>query len=111
MPFYFFTMMGLMPNRSFDYTDQVILPPAQARDEGLIFRQLCRSAGRPLSGSKTFQWLSNVAELLAKIPVIGKLTGLDKIFLGGMIRSANLGSIQAMRKFPNGRKLSPNKPR
>lgn len=110
VPFYFFTMMGLMPNRSFDYTDQVILPPAQARDEGLIFRQLCRSAGRPLSGSKTFQWLSNGAELLAKIPVIGKLTGLDKIFLGGMIRSANLGSIQAMRKFPNGRKLSPNKP-
>lgn len=110
VPFYFFTMMGLMPNRSFDYTDEVIKPPAQARDEGLIFRQICRAAGRPLSASKPFQWLSNTAELLAKIPFIGSLTSLDKLFLAGMIRSAKLGGIKEMRKFPNGKKLSPNKP-
>jgi len=57
IPFYFFTVMGLMPTRSFSYTDPVLPPPGQCRDEGLILRQLCRAAGRPLGGSRLLQWL------------------------------------------------------
>lgn len=110
IPFYFFTMMGLMPTRSFAYTDAVVQAAGESRDEGLIFRQLCKEAGKPLAGSRLLQWLSNSAELLAKIPVLGKLTSMDKLFLDLMIRSAKLGSIRTMRKYPDGRLLEPNQP-
>ena len=49
IPSYFFTMMGLMPTRSFSYTDAVLTPPGECRDEGLILRQLCRAV-RPAPG-------------------------------------------------------------
>ncbi len=36
IPFYFFTMMGLMPRRYVQYTDAVIDTPGEARDEALM---------------------------------------------------------------------------
>jgi len=110
IPFYFFTIMGLMPTRSFSYTDPVIPPAGASRDEGLLFRQLCRAAGRPLGGSRILQWLSNLAEHLARLPYVGTRTSLDRLFLGLMIRSAKLGGVGNMRKHPDGVLLEPNRP-
>ncbi|CAA0121519.1 Polysulfide reductase chain A [Halioglobus japonicus] len=110
VPFYFFTMMGLMPVRSFSYTDAVVAAAGESRDEGLIFRQLCRAAGVSLAGSKLLQSVSNAAELLAKVPYVGQLTRLDKLFLGMLMRSAKLGGVRKMRKYPDGRLLTPNRP-
>lgn len=110
LPFYFFTMMGLMPTRNMSYTDAVLPPAGEARDEGLIYRQLCRRAGRPLAGSRLLQWLSNLGETLSKLPVLGKLTTMDKLFLGLMTRSSKLGGLGRMRRYPDGLLLEPNKP-
>ncbi len=110
VPFYFFTMMGLMPVRSFSYTDAVVAAAGEARDEGLIFRQLCRIAGVSLAGSRMLQWLSNISELLANVPYLGRLTSLDKLFLGVLTRSAKLGGLGKMRRYPDGRLLTPNRP-
>lgn len=110
IPFYFFTMMGLMPTRSFTYTDPVIKPPGEARDEGLIFRQLCHAAGRPLAGSKLLQMASKTARLLSKVPVLGQLGSADRVFLDLMIRASKLGGIRRQRKHPDGQLLTPNEP-
>ena len=110
VPFYFFTMMGLMPIRSFSYTDAVVAAAGASRDEGLIFRQLCRAAGVPLAGSNILQALSNASELLAKVPYLGQLTSLDKLFLGMLMRSAKLGGLRKIRQHPDGRLLAPNQP-
>ena len=110
VPFYFFTMMGLMPVRSFSYTDAVVAAAGESRDEGLVFRQLCRISGMPLAGSRSLQWLSNMAEKLARVPYLGKLTSLDRLFLGMLIRSAKLGGLRKMRRYPDGRLLTPNQP-
>ena len=110
IPFYFFTMMGLMPTRNFTYTDAVLTPPGEARDEGLVFRQICRAAGKPLAGSRTLQWASNVSEWLSKLPVLGRLTSMDKAFLSLLTRSAKLGGLRKQRNHPDGLLLEPNQP-
>ncbi|MEZ5568029.1 MAG: molybdopterin-dependent oxidoreductase [Halioglobus sp.] len=110
IPFYFFTVMGLMPTRSFTYTDAVLAPAGEARDEGLVFRQLCRAAGRPIGSSRALQWLSNLAEAAARLPWLGQRSGLDRLFLGLMARSAGLGGLRTLRKHPNGLLLEANQP-
>ena len=110
VPFYFFTMMDLMPVRSFHYTDPVLEPAGESRDEGLIFRQICRAAGKPLAGSWPLQWLSNLAEALAKVPGFGGKTGMDRLFLDMMVRGAKLGGIGRLRQYEDGLLLAPNKP-
>lgn len=110
IPFYFFTMMGLMPTRSFTYTDAVLSPPGNARDEGLVFRQICRAAGKPIAGSRALQWVSNLSEVLRKIPVLGQLSSMDKIFLSLLTRSSKLGGLGKLRKSPDGLLLEPNQP-
>ena len=110
VPFYFFSFMGLMPVRSFTYTEPMLSPPGECRDEGLIFRQLCQSAGRPIAGSRIFQLLSVAAEKMAKMPVIGKKTSLDRIFLSLLTRSGGLGSLRKLRRFADGILLEENHP-
>ncbi|TXS96170.1 molybdopterin-dependent oxidoreductase [Parahaliea maris] len=110
IPFYFFTVMGLMPDRSFSYTDSVLSPPGDARDEGLILRQLCRAAGRPLGGSRPLQWLSNLGEWLNRTPLAKSGMTLDRLFFSLLMRSGKISGIRAMRKHPDGILLTPNQP-
>jgi anaerobic selenocysteine-containing dehydrogenase len=110
IPFYFFTVMGLMPDRSFSYTDAILPPPGEARDEGLIFRQICRAAGRPIANSRPLQWLSNAAEILGKLRTNRYSMSADKLFLSLLARSSGLGGIGRLRKQPDGVLLEPNNP-
>ena len=110
VPFYFFSFMGLMPVRSFTYTEQVLTAPGECRDEGLILRQLCRSAGRPIAGSRIFQALSVTAETIAKIPIFGNKTTLDRLFLSLLTRSGKLGGLRKLRKQKDGILLEENQP-
>lgn len=110
IPFYFFTMMGLMPDRSFTYTDPVIAPAGDSRDEGLIFRQLCARAGRPIAASKPLQWLSNIAERIGAWRNNHFALSADKLFLSLLARSAGIGGLSTLRKHPDGILLEPNTP-
>ncbi|MFK7976053.1 MAG: molybdopterin-dependent oxidoreductase, partial [Halioglobus sp.] len=106
IPFYFFTVMGLMPDRTFTYTDAVLEPPGEARDEGLIFRQLCRTAGRPIAGSHVLQWLSNAGEWLGTLSSVRA----DHLFFSLLARTGGLGGVKKLRQSPDGIALEPNKP-
>ncbi len=110
IPFYFFTFMGLMPTRSFTYTEPMLSPSGESRDEGLVFRQLCRVAGRPIAGSRLFQWFSNAAEAISKIPLLCERTSLDRLFISLLTISAKLGGLRQLRKYPDGMLLQPNQP-
>jgi anaerobic selenocysteine-containing dehydrogenase len=48
--------------------------------------------------------------MLSRLPYLGKLTSLDKLFLGMLTRSAKLGGLRKMRQYPDGRMLTPNRP-
>ncbi len=108
IPFFFMTAMGLMPERYFHYTDAVLAPPGEARDEGLILRQLCRAAGLPIFGSRLLQWAFNLGEKLYGLP--GCKNGAAEHFYALMARSGKLGGLKKLRRFPHGLKLDDNKP-
>lgn len=110
IPFYFFTMMGLMPKRWVQFTEKVIDPPGEARDEAQILQQICAAAGRPVFGAKRAALLFAAASFLKKIPVIGKMTSLDRLFFSTMSRKAKLGGIGRLAKHADGLKLDENKP-
>lgn len=110
IPFYFFSVMGLMPTRSFSYTDPVLAPPGQCRDEGLVFRQICRHARVPLAGSRPLQWCSNLAEWLDTWPFLRGRYAMDRLFFSIMARVSKLGGLGRLRKHPDGLLLEPNKP-
>jgi anaerobic selenocysteine-containing dehydrogenase len=110
IPFYFFSVMGLMPTRSFTYTDPVLPPPGECRDEALVFRQLCRRSGKPLAASRPLQWLSNLSEALARIPYFGRRSSLDRQFFSLLSRAGKLGGLGRLRRHPDGILLPPNEP-
>ncbi len=110
IPFYFFTVMGLMPDRAFMYTDEIIPPPGEARDEALAFRQLCRKAGHPFAGSRVMQWVSNSAEWLAQRTGNSGRHSLEKLFYSLLARSARVGGLKTLRGHPDGMLLEPNQP-
>ncbi len=108
IPFYFFSVMGLMPTRSYSYTDPVLAPPGQCRDEGLVFRQLCRAAGVPLGGARPLQWFSNLCEWLDTVPFLRGRYSMDKLFFSLMSRVSKIGGLGKLRKHPDGILLEPN---
>lgn len=110
IPFYFFSVMGLMPTRSFTYTEPVLAPPGECRDEGLAFRQLCRHAGVPLAGSRVLQWCSNLAEWLDRAPFLRGRYSMDRLFFSLLGRVSKVGGLGRLRQHPDGILLAPNEP-
>lgn len=110
IPFYFFSMMGLMPKRYTQFTDAVIAAPEEARDEGLVLYEICAKAGRPLYGSRRLMALLGVASFLKKIPLIGRGIAMDRLFFDLISRRAGLGGLKGMRQHPDGKLLDENQP-
>ena len=108
IPFFFMVGMGLMPKRYFHYTDAVLNAPGEARDEGLILRQIASRAGFPLFDSKLLQGMLNIGEKLAGLP--GCKDGAAERFYGLIARFGKLGGLSTLRKKPHGQILTPNKP-
>lgn len=110
IPFYFFSMMGLMPKRYTQFTDAVIAPPEGARDEGLVLYEICAAAGRPLYGSRRLQLLLKLANGMKRLPLLGKSIAFDRLFFDLVAKKAGLGGLKKLRKHPDGMLLDENKP-
>lgn len=110
IPFYFFSMMGLMPKRYTQWTDAVIAPPGEARDEGLVIQEICAAAGRPIFNSRLTQLFFSLARGLKKLPWLGKSIAPDRLLYDLVSRKAGLGGLKALRKHPDGLLLEDNQP-
>lgn len=110
IPFYFFSMMGLMPKRYMQWTDAVIAPPGEARDEGLVIQEICKAAGRPIFASKLAQLTLSIARGLKKVPFLRHRIALDRLMYDMVTRKAGLGGIKNLRKYPDGLLLDENAP-
>ena len=110
IPFYFFSMMGLMPKRYTQFTDAVMTPPEGARDEGLVFHAICSAAGRPIYGSRAVHMFLSTLIGLKKIPFLGRYIALDRLFFDLVNRKSGLGGLRKMRKYPDGLLLDENNP-
>lgn len=109
IPFLFFSMSGMMPVPWFQYTDRMVSPPGQCRDECWILARLGQTCRAPLFGSRIFQGLLDLGEHLKRWPVLGpRLTPMPERMLGLLMRVARLGGLKKMRRYPHGMRLADN---
>ena len=106
IPFSFLSLSGLAPRPWYQYTDRLVNPPGDCRDELWIIRQLASVCDAPLFGSKVFQTLVNTGSGLGKLPLIGKhLTPMAERLLGLISRMGKQGGLKSLRNYPHGKKL------
>jgi anaerobic selenocysteine-containing dehydrogenase len=103
VPFMFSTFCGLMPKPWFQYTDALVSPPGDARNELWILVQLANACNAPLYGSRMVQAVFNLGGWLKKLPVLGSHLPEAQVFLLGLVtRAAKMGSLKFLRNAPHG---------
>lgn len=100
LPFVFQSLMGVQPVPYAQYTDAVVPPDGEQRDETMILLQLAKACRSRLFGSRLVSgvlntWLS-----------LGLTT---ERLLGLAARAFRLGSLDSLRKEPHGRLLEPHR--
>jgi anaerobic selenocysteine-containing dehydrogenase len=108
IPFFFMAGMGTMPQRYFHYSDAMLQAPGEAREEGLILRQIASAAKLPMFGSRLLQWAMDLGEKLSGLP--GCRDGVDQRFYGMLARRGKLGGLAKLRQHPHGMLLQENQP-
>jgi anaerobic selenocysteine-containing dehydrogenase len=110
LPFVFQSLMGAQPVPYAQYTDALLPPDAEQRDETMILLQLARACGSKLFGSQVANGFFGAWMGLGTLPWVGSRLGpTPERFLGLMARAFRLGSLSGLRKEPHGRLLEPNK--
>jgi len=109
LPFVFQSLMGAQPIPYAQYTDALLPPEDEQRDETMILLQLARACGSTLFGSRMANGFLNGWLGLGNLPAVGRRLGLTpERFLGLMARAFRLGSLNSLRKEPHGRLLEAN---
>lgn len=103
VPFTFLSLSGLTPIPWFQYTDRVVAPPGECRDETWTLGRLARACHAPLYGSRLLQAALDVGERLGRLPLLGaRLTPLPERLLGWLARAGKQGSSAHLRRHPHG---------
>jgi anaerobic selenocysteine-containing dehydrogenase len=109
LPFVFQSLMGVQPVPYVQYTDALVPPDAEQRDETLILLQLARACGSSLFGSSVVSGILGAWMGLGRLPWVGAHVGLTPERLLGLVaRVFRLGSLRRLRKAPHGRLLAPH---
>ena len=110
LPFVFQSLMGAQPIPYVQYTDALLPPEGEQRDETMVLLQLARACGSTLFGSRVANGFFGGWMGLGRIPVIGRrLRPTPERLLGLMARAFRLGSLASLRKDSHGRLLEPNR--
>jgi anaerobic selenocysteine-containing dehydrogenase len=103
IPFTFLSFSGLTPIPWFQYTDRLVDPPGDARDELWTLGRLGHHCRAPLFGSRIVQFALDAGEFLGRLPWLGKrLTPLPERLLSLVCRLGGQGSLASLRRRPHG---------
>jgi anaerobic selenocysteine-containing dehydrogenase len=103
VPFTFLSLSGLTPVPYFQYTDRVVPPPGECRDETWILRRLAAVCDAPLYASRVVQGLLDAGAALADLPLVGPhLRPTPERLLGWLARAGRQGSLDYLRAHPHG---------
>lgn len=110
--FIFQSMLGIAGDPVLSYSDTVIHPGPEQKEETWIFTELARAAGVSLFGSAPLKILMEIDRLLGKIPLVGTFLAMNSVrFLRILLRaSKNTPSLGYLRKHPEGVPLPPPEP-
>ncbi|MEO6027130.1 MAG: molybdopterin-dependent oxidoreductase, partial [Candidatus Binatia bacterium] len=103
VPFTFLSLSGLTPIPWFQYTDRLVAPPGECRDETWILGRLAEACGAPLYGSRLLQAALDASAALGRAPFLGAwLQPLPERVLGWLARAGGQGSLAHLRRHPHG---------
>jgi len=109
LPLVFQSLMGAQPIPYAQYTDAMVPPEGEQRDETMILLQLASACGSRLFGSRAANGFFSTWVGLGNLPWVGSRLGFTpERFLGLMARAFGLGSLNSLRDEPHGRLLEPN---
>lgn len=109
LPFVFQSLMGVQPIPYVQYTDALVPPQGEQRDETMILLQLARTCGSVLFGSRLVNAFFEGWLALGRIPLLGRWLGLTpERLLALMARAFRVGSLRKLREEPHGRLLAPH---
>ncbi|MGB5697892.1 MAG: molybdopterin-dependent oxidoreductase [Polyangiales bacterium] len=109
LPFVFQSLMGVQPIPYAQYTDAILPPEDEQRDETMILLQLAQACGSRLFGSRIASGFVGSWMALGRLPWLGRHVGLTpERLLGLSARAFGIGSLESLRKEPHGRLLQPN---
>jgi anaerobic selenocysteine-containing dehydrogenase len=103
LPFLFPSVLRLQPIPYIQYTDRVVAPEGEQRDECQILLDLARAAGVSSFGARPVQWLlqSSRSRSLFRI-------GPERLF-DLVALALGLGGVRSLRRHPHGRLLAANR--
>ncbi|MBI9100711.1 MAG: molybdopterin-dependent oxidoreductase, partial [Spirochaetaceae bacterium] len=95
----FHSLMGISHRRFLQYTDRVVAPIGDARDELWIYQELCRYSGGQFFGSRAVHYWLHLRRFVKKIPLLerGRSFSHEKI-LDVILKLARKPGIKKMRK-------------
>jgi anaerobic selenocysteine-containing dehydrogenase len=107
----FQSMLGITDVPHLSYSDTVVEPRPEQREETWIFVELARAAGLNFFGSRFLGGLIETERRLSRVPLLGRIFRMrsEKVFTW-ILRAARLPGIRRMRKNPNGILLPRQKP-
>ncbi len=111
LPMCFHWMAGNIPDRYVQYTDRVLEPPEDVRDEGWILTKLALSADVPMFGIRPITWLFKMIDFIEKTPLPGNGFTTDKV-IGYTLKMASGAASRKkqLKRYPHGQLLGPNLP-
>jgi anaerobic selenocysteine-containing dehydrogenase/molybdopterin-guanine dinucleotide biosynthesis protein A len=104
----FHSLMGIGHRRFLQYTDTVVPPVGDSRDEPWIWQNLCRAAGGKFFGSGLIQGHINLRTRLSALPgALGRLFSYShERILDRFLRYSGKPGVRRMRQKPDGLLLS-----
>ncbi len=104
--FLFHTMLGMMNEPFLGYTDRIVQPEEEEREEFRIYRELSRAAGLPMFGSRAAALFLGIERVLSRVPWLGSKIEItyERIF-DLILKFTIKSSVNKMRKYPHGMPL------
>ncbi|MBN2657310.1 MAG: molybdopterin-dependent oxidoreductase [Spirochaetales bacterium] len=99
----FHSLMGITHRRFYQYTDRVIEPLGEAKDELWIYQELCRYSGGKFFGSRAIHYWLSLRRFLKKIPLMEKgMAFSHEQILDIVLKLSRKKGIRKMRHHPDG---------
>lgn len=100
---------GFQPVPYLQWTDAMVQPDAEQRDEWWIYTELARACGISIFGAKPVQAYFNLNRLVSKLPLIGSRVGFrPERMMEMLVLASRQITPWALRKKPHGVLLKPN---
>jgi anaerobic selenocysteine-containing dehydrogenase len=111
----FQSMLGITDVPVLNYSDRVLEPEGQEKQENWIYAGLAAAAGLPFMGSSLLTFLIRRVRSLKRLPWIGRplataLTLTPERIFGLLLRLSRKSTLRRMRRRPHGLLLPPHEP-